>query len=85
MGCMPYWIQRTISGSLICFFCGSLVIQTSGVWFCLDIHCEKHADLPVEKQEGFAEWTKSELTTGTVSLASGSPSPTQEIEEGGDD
>lgn len=82
---MHNWIQRTITGSLICFFCGSGVIQVGGAWFCLDDHCDKHFDIPAETQQGVAGWITSESAFGTASLPSVSPSPSHENEEGGED
>lgn len=83
---IPNWIQKTISGSLICFFCGSGVIQWGGVWFCLNDNCEKHADIPAERQQGFPGWITSGAALATASdiSASPSPSPSQEFEEGGE-
>lgn len=81
---MPYWIKRTISGSIICLFCGSLVTQVGGLWFCADVHCVKHADIPVEAQQEFAGWISPEPAIGTASLASGSIYSFGTIAKGGD-
>lgn len=67
---MPYWIQRTVVGALTCLFCGSFVMQVGSAWFCLDVSCIKHADMPIEQQKGFAGWINPEPTAGTASLPS---------------
>jgi len=80
---MPYWIKKTISGSLICAFCGSLVIQSLGMWSCLENTCEKHADLPVEQQQGFSGWPRVDISIGTASQVSGYTVFQGTIERGG--
>lgn len=81
---MPNWINKTKFGTLVCVLCGSQVIQTLGIWSCLDRVCEKHTDIPTEKQQGFAGRIISEFAVGTTPAASGSISPSQEIEERGE-
>jgi len=79
---MPYWTKKTISGSLICAFCGSLVIHALGMWFCLENTCEKHSDLPTEQRQGFAGWPRADLLIGTASQVSGSAVFQGTIEKG---
>lgn len=81
---MYIWIRKTLSGSLICIFCGSLVTQVLGIWFCSDPHCVKHTDIPVEAQKGFTGWIHTKSALGTVSLASGSADRIGTIKKGGE-
>lgn len=79
---MLNWTNRTKSGVLVCTLCGSLIIQTLGIWSCLNNVCEKHTDLPTEKQQGFVGGIIS-VSAGTASNVSGSVSPSQELDGGG--
>ena len=81
---MPNWIQKAVSGSLTCLFCGSLVTQVVGIWLCLDVNCLKYADLPAEEQRGFVGWINVERAWGTISLPSGLPYSIGTIGKGGE-
>lgn len=81
---MPNWVTKTLSGSLICMFCGSLVSQVLGIWICSDLQCTKYADLPIEEQKGAAGWINPKPVIGTASLASGLSYPIGTIDKGGE-
>lgn len=68
----PRWIQKTVSGTLICFLCGSVVVQVGGSWFCNNLTCEKHTDEPTAQQQGAGGWLIQNLVVGTASHVSGS-------------
>lgn len=80
---LPYWIEKTISGSLACIFCGSLVIQVGGAWLCMDSHCEKHHDIPAEEQPVSNYWNYPIAASGTSISPSPSPEITDDFIEGG--
>ncbi len=62
---MPNWIKRSIYCSLVCALCGSLVIQSLGIWLCLNNNCEKHDDEPIRQN------VPTTINTTSNSLASG--------------
>lgn len=70
---LPYWIKKTVYGSLVCVFCGSLVMQTAGAWVCLNNDCEKHADVPAETQHN----TPNYFQINSVASGTSLPSPSQ--------
>lgn len=67
---MLNWIQRAVTGTLTCFFCGGLVIQMDQGWVCENIHCEKHVDEPAGRQQGFIAFpngSHNPVASGTAS------------------
>lgn len=76
---MPNWINRTIDGTLICIFCGSVVAYLYSSFVCTNPQCEKHDDEPVHQTQGNAGVLNSNLFTVTstgTALSSTSTSTT---------